>query len=169
MDLEQAITAAIEYELRIRDVYRKAADRCGDPRGRRVLDVLADEEQQHLDYLRARLDELARSGRITVEPLSTRFPAVAEIQRGLGSIRERLQDTPSCDESELLAEAIQVETETGEFYRRMASELAAEDRPLFQRFVEIEQGHLAIVQAEYDTLRGLGFWFDLKEFDLEAG
>jgi hypothetical protein len=40
---------------------------------------------------------------------------------------------------------------------------------LFQRFVEIEQGHLAIVQAEIDSVSGLGFWFDMREFDLETG
>jgi len=38
-----------------------------------------------------------------------------------------------------------------------------------QRFVEIEEGHRAIVQAEIDCVSGLGFWFDTAEFKLEAG
>ena len=39
----------------------------------------------------------------------------------------------------------------------------------FGRFLEIEQGHQAIVRAEIDALTGMGFWFDFQEFDLEAG
>ena len=51
----------------------------------------------------------------------------------------------------------------------MVNELPAEARPLFRRFVEIEEGHEKIVQAEIDSVSGLGFWFDIQEFDLSAG
>jgi hypothetical protein len=33
----------------------------------------------------------------------------------------------------------------------------------------IEDGHVAIVQAELDSVTQMGFWFDYREFDLEAG
>ena len=49
----------------------------------------------------------------------------------------------------------------------MVSELPPEGRALFERFLEIEQGHVAIVQAEIDAVSGLGFWFDVQEFRLE--
>ncbi len=62
-----------------------------------------------------------------------------------------------------------MEAETSRFYESLVQDLPEEHRPLFERFVEIEQGHLAIVQAELDNLRGLGFWFDVQEFDMEAG
>ena len=51
----------------------------------------------------------------------------------------------------------------------MVRELPVEGQNLFSRFLEIEEGHGAIVQAEIDNVKRLGFWFDLKEFDLEAG
>jgi hypothetical protein len=51
----------------------------------------------------------------------------------------------------------------------MVGELPAEGQSLFARFLEIEEGHMAVVQAEIDNVNQLGFWFDLKEFDLEAG
>jgi hypothetical protein len=51
----------------------------------------------------------------------------------------------------------------------MVTELDAAGRELFSHFLEIEQGHQAIVQAEIDALTGLGFWFDFAEFKLEAG
>ena len=62
-----------------------------------------------------------------------------------------------------------MEIQTSNFYREMVSKLPAEHQPMFQRFMEIEEGHEAIVKAEIDNARGLGFWFDFQEFDLEAG
>ena len=40
---------------------------------------------------------------------------------------------------------------------------------LFERFVAIEEGHQAIVQAEIDCVSGSGFWFDTSEINLEMG
>jgi hypothetical protein len=45
--------------------------------------------------------------------------------------------------------------------------LPPEGQELFRRFVEIEEGHVAIVQAEMDLVSGTGFWFDTAEFSLE--
>ena len=38
---------------------------------------------------------------------------------------------------------------------------------MFARFLEIEDGHVAIVQAELDFISDNGFWFDFQEFDME--
>jgi hypothetical protein len=48
----------------------------------------------------------------------------------------------------------------------MVKELPQEARPLFSRFLEIEEGHLAIVQAQLDLALGTGFWFDSQEFTI---
>ena len=47
-------------------------------------------------------------------------------------------------------------------------ELPAEARELFRRFLEIEEGHLALVQAQIDFVTGTGYWFDVREFNLEG-
>ncbi|HJX62659.1 MAG TPA: hypothetical protein VJ860_01760, partial [Polyangia bacterium] len=67
-----------------------------------------------------------------------------------------------------LYQALAAEDETSAFYIQMVRELPAEGQALFSRFLEIEDGHGAIVQAEIDSVKRMGFWFDLKEFDLEA-
>jgi len=41
MEIDKAIEAAIQYETRVRDVYRSAAEKCDDATGKRVLQVLA--------------------------------------------------------------------------------------------------------------------------------
>ena len=50
----------------------------------------------------------------------------------------------------------------------MVSTLEGDGRALFRRFVEIEEGHQAIVQAEIDSVNGLGVWFDTMELSLEG-
>ncbi len=45
---------------------------------------------------------------------------------------------------------------------------AVAQQVLFSKFLEIEDGHLAIVQAQLDSVQGMGFWFDIAEFRLEA-
>ena len=73
------------------------------------------------------------------------------------------------EELNLLRRALAVEMESCEFYQKLVREMPPAERALFERFVEIEEGHRAIVQAEIDAISGNGFWFDIPEFRLEAG
>jgi rubrerythrin len=171
MDLERAITTAIEFETKVRDSYLKARDKTQDPKGRRVFEVLCSEEQGHIDYLRSRLEEWNKAGKISPAKLETTLPSREQITAGLARLRSSMKTKPSPGsqpELQLLHAALQAEQETAAFYLRMVSELPPEGRTLFARFLEIEQGHVAIVQAEIDAVSGLGFWFDVQEFRLES-
>lgn len=56
-----AIKAAMEMEANIRDIYAQACDNCSDPAGRRVFEMLRDDEQYHFDYLTMRLAEIEQN------------------------------------------------------------------------------------------------------------
>ena len=71
-------------------------------------------------------------------------------------------------EMELLRRALEAERRTSGFYKKMVAELPPEGQKLFERFVEIEEGHLDIVQAEIDSLNGTGAWFHALEVNLEG-
>jgi rubrerythrin len=169
--IEEAIKNAIEYETKVRKVYEEAEAEASDPLGKRVLKVLADEEQRHLDYLEHKLKEWKDTGAVTVEHLETVIPSKEVIEREVGKLREKMQaKTRSADaELQMLNKALKVEIETSEFYKRMVRELSGEGQRLFARFVEIEEGHRAIVQAEIDYMTGSGFYFDFREFNPAAG
>jgi rubrerythrin len=169
MTVEEAIKTAIEFETNVRDVYRNAVNVATDPVGKRVFNVLADEEEGHLAYLNHRLEELTQTGRITLETLATSIPSETIIRRGVSQLKSRIAERDKGTELELLRKAYDMEEKTSTFYRRMVAELSAEGQSLFKRFVEIEEGHLAIVQAEIDYLKGSGYWFDYREFGLEGG
>jgi len=170
MKVEQAITTAIEYENRVRDTYVEAARTATNEKARTVFQTLADEEQGHVDYLEHCLATWKKGGVLDARGLTTSIPRPEVIREGVERLKQKLGAEPAeGPEVEMLQRALAVEVETSNFYKEMVSVLAPEHTPLFARFLEIEEGHQAIVQAEIDTVTGLGFWFDVQEFDLEAG
>jgi rubrerythrin len=172
VNLEQAIRTALQFETRVRDTYREAAAASRDATGRRVFAQLAGEEQGHLDYLEHRLEEWLATGSVQLEPLATSLPSSERIQTGVQAMRARVAGRPTgvADQGEvaLLQRALEAEIQTRDFYRGLLSELDPADLALFERFAEIEDGHVAIVAAELDNVKGLGFWFDTQEFDLQG-
>jgi rubrerythrin len=173
MDLEKAIKTAIEFETRVKAVYVEASNQVSNSTGKKVFEALAEEEQGHLDYLNYKLDEWQSTGKITQTALGTKIPTKEAIENETkkieGKVHEHDEDRSKNTELKMLYNALEVEKETGDFYKQMVKELPEEGQKLFARFVEIEEGHLAIVQAEIDYINGPGYWFDFKEFDLAGG
>jgi rubrerythrin len=168
MTVEEALRTSLEYEAKVKAVYDDAVKRAEDPKARKVFGVLAKEEQMHLDYLRERLDELRSTGRLTAGGLETVIPSREAILEGVSRLKREVDVPahPKGGELDLFRAALNVERETSSFYKRMVNELGPEGREFFARFVEIEEGHVAIVQAEIDAASGMGYWFDVREFDL---
>jgi len=168
MTIEEAIQTAIEYETNVKDVYTSAMTEAKDPVGKRVFKILGDEEQGHLDYLHHKLDELKNTGEVTPETLETCVPSMAVIERGISQLESQMSGEDKGNEIKMLEKALKVEEETSNFYKKMVAELPTKGQDFFKRFVEIEEGHMLIVQAEIDCLKGTGYWFDFKEFSLEG-
>ena len=167
MTIEEAIKTAIEFETQVRQVYRNAAEGTSDPVGKRIFKVLAEEEQGHLEYLRSRLDEWKKSGTLTAKRLDSAIPSKERISKGISALEARRPGDERRGELQMLSRALDVEVKTNDFYKKMVKELPKEGKQLFAHFVEIEEGHLAIVRAEIDYLSKTGYWFDFKEFDME--
>ena len=138
---------------------------------KKVFATLAEEEQGHVAYLQSRLAEWQKDGRLAPEKLRTVLPSAERIRAGVGRMSAGASKHASSQSAELssLYQALAAEDETSAFYLEMVRDLPVEGQRLFARFLEIEDGHGAIVQAEIDSVKHLGFWFDLKEFDLEVG
>jgi rubrerythrin len=170
MTLEDALTTAIAHETEVQHHYARGAGEILDAKGKHVFATLAKEELGHLAYLESRLDEWHRTGRVSAPQLATVVPS----QGWIAAARARAAEAPEPTiavkgEMELLKVALDLEHRTSAFYRRLVETLAVGERELFARFLEIEEGHLAVVQAEIDALAGHGSWFDVMEFRLEAG
>ena len=170
MELEEAISVAIKYEHRVRDHYAQCAKKTQDVKGQRVFATMAREEQGHVEYLEARMAEWKGNGVITLAELPTVLPSLAWIQAEAGRLAAKApaKADPGQPELAFLKEALELEHKTSNFYRDLVDQLEPGYRGMFARFLEIEDGHVAIVQAEIDALAGHGHWFDFMEFNLEG-
>jgi rubrerythrin len=169
MTIDEAIRTALQYEGRVCAVYHEAMEQSQDPVGKKIFKTLNKEEIGHVQYLTEKLKEWEKAGTVDATNLSTALPTAEKIRAAAKDLRGKVASPAPETELQLLQRALQVEVETSEFYQKMVRELPADGRALFERFVEIEEGHKAIVQAEIDYVTGLGFWFDIAEFRLEAG
>ena len=171
MNLQEALNVALDYEHKVRDHYAKGSKSIDNPQGKKVFETLAREEQGHVDYLKHCLKQWTEQGKVEPEELK---PVVAPGLEWVEKAKAELQGNPakrsaSDNEIALLKVAVELEMKTSAFYRDLVGNLPESDRPLFDKFLEIEEGHVAIVQAELDAVQGNGFWFDVMEFNLEAG
>ena len=167
MNIEEAIKTAIEYEIRIRDVYREASAAVDDDAGKRIFDTLGDDEQRHIDYLEYKLDQFQKTGAIDTDRLESAIPDSNSIAREAEKIKSLTEKEFLGIKQQMLSKALNVEIETSKFYQKMVGELPAEARPLFERFLEIENNHIKAVEFELDYMSKTGYWFDFKEFDME--
>ena len=170
MKINEALKVAIEYEHKVRDHYTNGAAQILSPKGKKVFETLGKEEQGHVDYLESRLGEWQKRGRVENVPIETILPpkewAAAASQRFSKGHEPTIAVQAELD---LLKVALDLERQTSNFYHGLVDTLPSEDKVLFERFLEIELGHVAIVQAEIDALAGMGTWFDIMEFNLEVG
>lgn len=169
MTVEEAIISALDYERKVRDYYVQAARSIEDPKGSEVFGALADEEQGHVDYLESRLEHWRENGCLDTIELTTTFPSRQWIKEGMAQMRKFNLKRDYSTEIKMLKVALKLEVEVSDHYRELVAGLQDEALDMFRRFLEIEDGHTAIVQAEIDALEGNGFWFDFAEFNLEAG
>jgi len=170
MNLKEALTTAIKYEHKVRDHYAKGAEQILDPQGKKVFATLAKEEQGHVAYLESRLAEWHKDGKVTTPDLATILPSLDWIDEARAKVEKAPAGTIAVKgEMELLKVALNLERQTSGFYQKLVDTLPPAERELFARFLEIELAHLAIVQAEIDSIAGHGSWFDVMEFRLEAG
>jgi rubrerythrin len=171
MKLDNAIRTALEYETGVHKAYCEAMDKTSDEAGKRVFRALGDEEMGHIEYLKERLDEWQKTGKINVKKLGTSIPTREAINKSLQDLRKTVKPkaTKLILELELLKKALETERKTTIFYKKMVSTLDGEGQQLFRRFVEIEEGHEAIVQAEIDCVSNSGIFMDTLEFGLEVG
>jgi rubrerythrin len=169
MDLKEALSGAIAYEHKIRDYYAGCAKKITDAKGQRVFAILAREEQGHVEYLETRLAEWKTDGSVKTAELTTLLPPAAWVLEEAKKLAKRVNSAEEVAQAEIdfLKEALELERQTSAFYAELVAKLEPKHRGLFERFLEIENGHLAIVQAEIDALAGHGHWFDFMEFSLE--
>ena len=168
MQIEEALQTAIEYETELRDIYFEAAEAEDDDKGRQFFQTMGKDEQGHLDYLKDRLEKWQKTGKLSAEKLETTVPSQKKIERHAAEVKSLAEKDSRGLKSQMLSRALKMEIKTSEFYQKMVDEMPAEAQQMFARFLEIENNHIKSIEFELDYISKTGYWFDVKEFDMEG-
>jgi rubrerythrin len=148
-----ALQMAIQTELDGYSFYRRFARQTDDPGARAMFERLAEDEVMHLELLRSTKTVLEESGQwaeyqgLALEPV-----------RGAPIFsRQRVEQNVVAYTSDLsaLRVAYLIEKDAVDFYRRAAQGTTDPDgKRMFLDLVKMEQGHLDLLEGEYNFLRG---------------
>lgn len=137
----EALGVAIRSEMDSRDVYRELAARCGNPITRRRLELLAAEEEQHLQDLTLRYEEVADGVPLALPP--SRLP------KGMTDAESRCR----LDVTRILDMAIEEERRSREFYLQAARDTSdPSGRAMFRFLADMEYLHWMTLAQEKDLL-----------------
>jgi rubrerythrin len=168
MNSQEIFATALQYEEKIRDFYRSAEKIVDDQRGKTIFQALADDEQAHVDFLRYSLKQLKANGTIDIDKLVTSIPTLKQLESGIEKLKTNIPKQMLGDIKSVLGSALKLEKETSAFYRDACSKTEGEIKKIFEKFLEIEERHVDVVQIELDHAQHNGMWFNFMEVDLEA-
>jgi len=167
MNPEDAFVTSLEYERKIRDIYRSALDIIKEDTGRVIFQTLADDEQSHVDFLKYSLEELKDGHEIDLARLKTALPPTEMLEQKAAGLKKKIPEKVYGDVKRILNSALEIEIETSQFYKQVMDQTEEPVKSIFRKFLEIENGHIDAVQIELDYASGSGFWFNFMEIDLE--
>ena len=145
-----ALRIAIATERSGREFYGKAARLTRDPRGRRIFQKLAGEEDDHLDRLERRYAELlARYPDLEAQPAFLFFKGAANGLFAAGA--EELKD--GVDDRQALLIGIRCERGSYQFFKRYGERFEeSEGKRVFLEFAQEERDHLELLTREHRAL-----------------
>jgi len=163
----EALQVALDTEKKGYLFYKVAAKSSKDPKGQEVFEQLACDEIEHMGVIATVFKSLTNN-----EPWTTYEEAV---QKYGETPKEKIifPDVPeeaqeNFDDLKALEEALEFEKKAVQFYSKQAQEADGEKaKAFYQSLIEIEEGHVLIIQAELDSLMGAGIWLGFQEISLE--
>ncbi len=167
-EMAAILLKAMQLERDGHAFYLAAAEATASSAGRDMFLSLARDEMKHLELL----DKVYRSwvgegtwpsAESLLQEGARRWPIFPPPAKAGEVVQAR------SNELEALRQGIQAEEGSIALYQEgLASTTIPAAQEVYRFLIGEEEGHRTILQGEYDYLTNTGFWFDLREFDLES-
>lgn len=154
MGLMDAIDLAMEAEVNARDFYQKAVNRVSHPRGKDLLQQLANFEQGHFERLAELRRSLVANGEF-IDYAGTEFKKkefkVTEIDGVIEPNKEEILD--------ILKMAIDSEKNAKDAYTGLAEKVdEPKGKEMFRKLANEEELHWKILNDEFYQMNNQGVW-----------
>jgi rubrerythrin len=165
-DTENAIRDAIILEINGRKFFNHAAEVTHHPKGKKMFQHLADEEVKHLETFSKMFNEILGGSDWKKDLIPDDVSAEAPL---VEKLKESMKHEDRKGEIEALRIGMELERNAITFFQEAA---AATDDPVAKKiFLEIseeEKFHFDLLQAQYDSVTGSGFWLGSAEFQMDG-
>lgn len=163
----EALQVALDTEKKGYRFYKIAAKSSKDPKGQEVFEHLAKDEIEHMGVIATMYESLTRDEPwMTYEEAVEKYGETPREKIIFPEVPDEAQD--DFDDIKALEEALEFEKKAVSFYMKQAEGSDSEKAKIFyQSLIEIEEGHVQIIQAELDSLMGAGIWLGFQEISLE--
>jgi len=159
MSLKEGLRQAIEAEIDGYHFYMMAAGKCDDPKGCQVFEQMAQEELEHVRFLREQYASVEKSGKPSKSAKLAGQARLDEMSPIFSDkIKGRLKDAHF--EMSALSIAIQMELSAVNFYRDRAGE--SDNTTVKEFFTELSQwesGHYNALLNQQQALKE-DYWSD---------
>ncbi len=163
MDKEalSAVKIALSLEREEADYYRLAASKTQNPRGKKVFQLLAEEEEKHLEALKKQVESVeGKNTWLSDEELFDKL-VCKTLKRTKPC--DLIPDSPGSDSDgiQALEKAIEIEKKSIEFYERAACDIKHDSASkMFHFLIESEKEHLRELEIQLTFLSSQGIWYD---------
>jgi len=164
--LQEFIREAIKLEIRGREFFLQAADLTHNALGQKMFRNLAEQEVHHLKTFGNLFSEVVGSedwkNYVRDEEAAGKSAVIEELVA-------RLTRAEGKSEIEALRVGMELELKAIEFFKGCAEK---GDDPaageIFDKIAAEERFHYDLLQAQYDSVTGSGFWLDSAEFSMDG-
>ncbi len=165
-DVENAIREAIILEINGRKFFHHAAEVTHHPKGKKMFLHLAEEEVKHLEIFGKMFNKILGGSEWKKDLIPDDVTGEAPL---VEKLKESLKQEERKGDVEALRIGMELESNAIKFFQEAA---AATDDPaakkIFLEISEEEKFHYDLLQAQYDSVTGSGFWLGSAEFQMDG-
>jgi rubrerythrin len=165
-DIENLIKEAIKLEINGKAFFNHAAEATSSELGKKMFRRLADEEVKHLETFGGLFSSILKSDdwKRFVER-----EQLKEKSRVIDELVSRLSHAEGKSEVEAISIGMELEQKAVEFFQRSSESTDdPQAKVIFEKICDEERFHYDLLQAQYDSVTGSGFWLDSSEFQMDG-
>lgn len=161
----EALNSGLELESAGLKFYSKALEEVSDPRGRQTLRYLADEEKEHLKFIKTLKSSCEKNkepgvkGIVKARKIAQESKVFPQLEKFVEAVKSERGD------KRILEEAEGIEKRSITFYKDMAKEIKNKDyKEVFNLLIREEESHLMLVRQMADYMVLHGVWAGLEDY-----
>lgn len=164
--VKELIKEAIKLEINGKAFFNRAAELTENELGKKMFHSLAQEEVKHLEAFGKLFSSIVKTDDWKKELEQEELKGTSEVIEELSS---RMEKAEGKSEIEALTIGMELEQKAIDFFGRCCE--GTDDplsREIFQKTADEERFHYDLLQAQYDSVTGSGFWLDSTEFKMDS-